>query len=77
MTLTQMSYVYREDALHLRLRITELREAGKAAGSREERSRLKSRIAELEVLLRQTRELADLTAHYYERSFYRNGKYTV
>ena len=77
MTLTQMSYVYREDALHLRMRITELRESGKAAGSREELSRVRSRIAELEVLLRQARELADLTAHYYERNFYRNEKYTV
>ena len=77
MTLSEMSYVYREDAIHLRMRITELRQAGRTADSREEASRFKRRIADLEVLLRQTRELADLTAHYYERNFYRNEKYTV
>ena len=77
MTLSEMSYVYREDAVHLRMRITELRQAGRAAVNREEAFRFKRRIADLEVLLRQTRELADLTAHYYERNFYRNEKYTV
>ena len=77
MTLSEMSYVYREDALRLRMRITELRQAGRAAESSEAADRFRRRIAELEVLLRQSRELADLTAHYYERNYYRNGKYTV
>ena len=31
----------------------------------------------LQVLLRQSRELAELTQHYYERSYYRNAKYTL
>ena len=76
MTLHEMSYTYREDAIRLRMRITCLRESARHA-SPEESRRLLRRIAELEPLLRQSRELADLTQHYYERSFYRNGKYTV
>ena len=71
MTLYQMSFVYREDALRFRMRITVLREQAKAAPTREER------ILELQQLQRQSRELAELTRHYYERGYYRNEKYTL
>ena len=37
MTLYQMSFVYREDALRFRMRITVLREQAKAAPTKEER----------------------------------------
>lgn len=77
MTLYQMSFVYREEELQIRMRLTQLRQAKRAAEDENEAYHLKRRIAELETLLRQARELADLTAHYYERSFYRNEKYTV
>ena len=70
MTLYQMSFVYREDALRFRMRITVLREQAKAAPTKEERERLKR-------LQRQSRELAELTRHYYERGYYRNEKYTL
>lgn len=43
MTLYQMSFVYREDALRFRMRITVLREQAKAAPTKEERERLKRR----------------------------------
>ena len=76
MTLYQMSYVYREDALRFRMRITVLREQAKAAEG-EDKLRLKRRILELQQLLRQSRELADLTRHSYERGYYRNEKYTL
>ena len=76
MTLYQMSFVYREDALRFRMRITVLREQAKAA-TKEERERLKRRILELQQLQRQSRELAELTRHYYERGYYRNEKYTL
>ena len=66
MTLYQMSFVYREDALRFRMRITVLREQAKAAPTKEERERLKRRILELQQLQRQSRELAELTRHYYE-----------
>ena len=62
MTLYQMSFVYRE---------------AKAAPTKEERERLKRRILELQQLQRQSRELAELTRHYYERGYYRNEKYTL
>ena len=76
MTLYQMSFLYREDALRLRLRITVLREQARTADS-EERLRLTRRILELEQLLRQSRELAELTQHYYERGYHRSEKYTL
>ena len=76
MTLYQMSFLYREDALHLRMRITVLREQARTADS-EERLRLTRRILELEQLLRQSRELAELTQHYYERGYHRSEKYTL
>ena len=76
MTLYQMSYVYREDALRFRMRITVLREQARTAEG-EDKLRLKRRILELQQLLRQSRELAELTRHYYERGYYRNEKYTL
>ncbi len=77
MTLYQMSFVYREDALRFRMRITVLREQAKAASTKEERERFKRRILELQQLQRQSRELAELTRHYYERGYCRNEKYTL
>ena len=76
MTLYQMSYVYREDALRFRMRITVLREQARTAEG-EDKLRLKRRILELQQLLRQSRELAELTRHYYERGYYRNERYTL
>ena len=76
MTLYQMSYVYREDALRFRMRITVLREQARTAEG-EDKLRLKRRSLELQQLLRQSRELADLTRHYYERGYYRNERYTL
>ena len=76
MTLYQMSFVYREDALRFRMRITVLREQARTAEG-EDKLRLKRRILELQQLLRQSRELADLTRHYYERGYYRNERYTL
>ena len=76
MTLYQMSFLCREDALRFRMRITVLRERARTADS-EERLRLTRRILELEQLLRQSRELAELTQHYYERGYHRSEKYTL
>ena len=55
MTLYQMSFVYREDALRFRMRITALREQAKTAATEEEARLLKRRIEDLQVLLRQPR----------------------
>ena len=61
----------------MEVRITALREQAKAAPTKEERERLKRRILELQQLQRQSRELAELTRHYYERGYCRNEKYTL
>lgn len=76
MTLHEMSYTYREDALRFRMRITLLREQSRSA-PKAEAQRLRRRILELEALVRQSRELAELTQRYYERGYYRNEKYTL
>ena len=38
---------------------------------------IKRRIAELTPMLTQMNELAELTARYYERGYYRSAKYTL
>ena len=77
MTMEQLSAAYREAAEAIAARIRELNEEIKASSDLEEIDKLQRRIAELRPLLREARELADLTAHYYERGYHRNGKYTV
>lgn len=77
MTLYELSFVYEEDALRLRLRMTELRQQARGTEDTERRRALYRRMAELEPLLRQSRELAKLTRHYYERGYHRSEKYTV
>ncbi len=77
MTMEQLSAAYREAAEAIAARIRELNEEIKASSDLEEIDKLHRRIAELRPLLREARELADLTAHYYERGYHRNGKYTV
>ena len=42
-----------------------------------ERYALRRRIAELTPLLQETRELAALTARYYDRSYHRHERYTI
>ena len=46
-------------------------------GDPEEIWHIKRRITELTPMLTQMNELAELTAHYYERGYYRSEKYTV
>ena len=43
----------------------------------EDRRLLQRRITELTPLLQETRELAALTAHYYDRSYHRHERYTL
>ena len=77
MTLQQIASGYREAAEPLRRRLRELRQELKTASDPEEIFRLKRRIAELTPMLTQMNELAELTAHYYDRGYYRSEKYTV
>ena len=77
MTLYQMSFVYREDAVRFRMRITALRQKARAAATKEEAQQITRRIADLQQLARQSRELAELTQHYYERGYYCDERYTL
>ncbi len=77
MTLYQMSFVYREDAVRFRMRITALRQKARAARTKEEAQQISRRIADLQLLARQSRELAELTQHYYERGYYCDERYTL
>lgn len=70
MTLKEMSKCYEAAAVPLRARL-------KQAENPEEIWHLKRRIAELTPMLTQMNELAELTAHYYDRGYYRNEKYTL
>ncbi len=77
MTLQQISLSYAEAAIPVRRRLRELRQAAARERDPEKLWHLKRRIAELTPILTQLNELAELTAHYYDRGYYRNEKYTV
>lgn len=77
MTLQEMSREYEASAQLLRDRLRLLRREMAAATDPEDIWHLKRRIAELTPMLTQMNELADLTAHYYERGYYRSAKYTL
>ena len=77
MTLGELSRCYEEAAVPLRNRLRELRQALAASTDPEEIWHIKRRIGELTPILTQMNELAELTAHYYERGYYRGEKYTV
>ena len=77
MTLKEISQCYEEAAVPLRARLHQLRRALENETDPEEIWHLKRRIAELTPMLTQMNELAELTAHYYDRGYYRNEKYTV
>ena len=77
MTMAEMSRAYEEAAALLRGRLRYLRQCLASSRDPEEIWHLKRRIAELTPMLTQMNELADLTAHYYDRGYWRNEKYTV
>jgi hypothetical protein len=76
-TLCELSIVYRENARRLRLRIRELQAAEEVQCDPDAAWHLHRRITALIPLLREAQELATLTARYYDRSYHRNGKYTL
>ncbi len=77
MTLEEMSLSYEAAARPLRDRLRELRTTLASETDEEAAWHLRRRIAELTPILTQMNELADLTAHYYERGYLRNQKYTL
>lgn len=77
MTLQELSACYEEAAVPLRTRLRELRYMLAESTDSEEIWHIKRRIAELTPMLTQMNELAELTAHYYDRGYYRSEKYTL
>ena len=77
MTLEELSLCYEEAAVPLRSRLKLLRQMLQQTEDPEEIWHIKRRIAELTPMLTQMNELADLTAHYYERGYWRSEKYTL
>ena len=77
MTLAELSASYEAAAVPLRSRLRELRQKLAAETDPEEIWHLQRRIAELTPMLTQMNELAELTAHYYDRGYYRSEKYTL
>lgn len=77
MTLADLSPGYAESARLLSRRMKELRKAIHETEDPEEKWHLQRRIADLTPILTQMNELAELTAHYYDRGFWRNEKYTI
>ena len=77
MTLAELSLSYEDSARLLRNRLQYLRQALAASRDPEEIWHLNRRIAELTPILTQMNELAELTAHYYDRGYWRDEKYTV
>ena len=77
MTLKELSLCYEAAAVPLRQRLKELRQQLQQEEDPEKIWHLRRRIAELTPLLTQMNELADLTAHYYDRGYWRSEKYTI
>ena len=77
MTLLEMSAVYADSAARLRLRITELQTAAKREADPKIVRSLNQRVEILIPLLREMRELADLTAHYYDKRCCKYDKYIL
>ena len=77
MTLAELSVCYQQAAIPLRARLRELRQELAREPDPDKIWHLKRRIAELTPMLTQMNELAELTAHYYDRGYYRSEKYTL
>ncbi len=77
MTLAELSQCYVEAARPLRQRLKELRILKAQTTDPYQRLVIQNRIKELTPMLTEMNELAELTAHYYDRGFWRNEKYTL
>lgn len=77
MKLAALSEGYCQAALPLRDKLRLLRRELKLADDPQRRAALRHEIALLSGIMTQCRELAELTAHYYERGYWRNEKYTL
>lgn len=76
MALLDLAAEYQHSANLLKDRLALLRKELKAEKDPAKAFRLKRRIAELTPMLTEMNELAEMTARYYDPSYYRNAKYS-
>ena len=77
MKLQELSGQYSVDAQRFAARIRRLEEELQQTTDTAQAYRLQRRIAELQPLLRQSRALAQLTQHYYDRGYQRHDVYRI
>lgn len=77
MTLQEMSVAYRAQAQMIQGRIKELKTLRKTLQEEKDQMGMDHRIHTLQLIWRETRDLAVLLEHYYERGYRRNGRYTL
>ena len=77
MKLAELAPGYLAAGALLRPQLRALRRTLAASADAQERAALRSQIAALSTIYTQCRKLAELTAHYYERGFYRDDNYTL
>lgn len=77
MTLLELSQDYAYSAELISRRMAQLRRMEKETQDEAERFTLHRRLLDLQPMLRQCRQLHRLTAHYYDRGFYRDERFTV
>ena len=77
MTLQELSPQYARQAETVARRLRVQRQPARAEGAPHAAQTLRQRQQELRPLLREARELAEHTAHYYDRRYIRREKYRI
>lgn len=77
MTLLELSAQYRNEATVISHRLRDLRLQCRQTTDPHEAAQLRQRIHDLRPLLRQTKQLAELMEHYYDRGYKRHDFYTL
>lgn len=77
MKLKELAVSYRQSAHALALRIAQLRQERTRTQDPQTRRALELRIETLTAMYRETRDIAVVCEHYYERSYCRNAKYKI
>ena len=75
MTLLEMSAQYKADADTFARRIKYLQQQAEKTDDPEEFRQLQLRITELTPMLRQSKALAQVTEHYYDRGYTKHAQY--
>ncbi len=77
MSLEELSQAYVHSASLLSTRLAQLRRMRREAKDPEVLFALNHRIHQLEPILTEMNDLAELTKRYYEKGYWRNEKYTL